>query len=122
MVPARPLTADLAHTLLGRLGARVERLDVRAVEDGVFMGDLLVRDREGRVHRLDCRPSDGVALALRDRATIRVECTVMEEARTMDLAELDPPRHAISADDDAGRARLLATLGDLDPQDLGYKM
>ncbi|MCB9544668.1 MAG: bifunctional nuclease family protein [Myxococcales bacterium] len=120
--PARPLTADLVHSVLGRLGARVERLDVRAVEDGVFLGDLLVRDASGRVHRIDCRPSDGVALVLRDAGVIRVERAVMEEARPMDLAELDPPRHAISADDEAGRARLLATLGDLDPAELGLEM
>lgn len=122
--PSRPLTPDLAHSMLERLGASVERLDIRGVEEGVFFGDLLVRDREGRVHRFDCRPSDGVAMVLRSGGLIRVERAVMETARPLVEEEptADPAPLTVSADDASGRQRLLEALADLDPEDLGYKM
>jgi len=122
--PPRPLTTDLAFALVDRLGATVERLDIRGVEDGVFFGDLLLRDREGRVHRFDCRPSDGVALVLRSGGVIRVERTVMESARPLveDEPTVDPAPLTVSADDAAGRQRLLDALADLDIATLGYMM
>lgn len=114
--PARPLTHDLLHGLLDRLGARVTRFDLRRVEEGVFYGDLCVHDAQGRAHRFDCRPSDGVALALRADAPIRASVAVMHSARLNETA----PRVslAIQADDDAGRQRLLDALAELDPKSL----
>lgn len=115
--PARPLTHDLLHVLLDRLGARVTRFDLRRVEDGIFYGDLCVRDAQGRAHRFDCRPSDGVALALRADAPIRASIAVMHEARVHEGA-LPRTSLAIQSDDAAGRRRLLAALADLDPESL----
>ena len=115
--PPRPLTHDLLHRILDRLGARVTRFDLRRVEDGVFYGDLCVHDASGRAHRFDCRPSDGVALALRAGAPIRASLAVMQAARVHDG---EPPRVslAVRSDDAAGRRRLLAALAELDPESL----
>ena len=115
--PPRPLTHDLLHDVLDRLGARVTRFDLRRVEDGVFYGDLCVHDAQGRAHRFDCRPSDGVALALRADAPIRASIAVMQTARVHEGVE---PRIslAIRADDADGRRRLLAALAELDPESL----
>lgn len=115
--PSRPLCHDLLSSLLERLGARVVRLDVRAIEAKAFHGDLCVRDAEGRLHRLDCRPSDGIALALRAGAPLRASTKVLEVARlNQDEA---PPSLAIPADDTEGRARLVAALAELDPELMG---
>lgn len=116
--PARPLCHDLLGTLLDRLGAEVVRLDVRSIEEKTFHGDLCVRDAQGRLHRLDCRPSDGIALALRAGAPMRASTDVLAVARVVD----DEPQAvslAISADDAAGRERLIAALAELDPAALG---
>ena len=61
---------------------------------------------------IDARPSDAIALALRARAPIFVEDTVIDNAKTIDFA-------SERADSD----RLQKWLESLDPDDLGkYKM
>jgi bifunctional DNase/RNase len=61
---------------------------------------------------IDARPSDAIALALRTRAPIYVEETVIDHAKTVDFASEKP-------DSD----RLHKWLESLDPDDLGkYKM
>ena len=61
---------------------------------------------------IDARPSDAIALALRTRAPIFVEETVIDHAKTVDFSPDKP-----DAD------RLHKWLESLDPEDLGkYKM
>jgi bifunctional DNase/RNase len=61
---------------------------------------------------IDARPSDAIALALRARAPIFVEDTVIDNAKTVDFS-------TEKADSD----RLHKWLESLDPDDLGkYKM
>jgi len=61
---------------------------------------------------VDARPSDAIALALRTRAPILVEETVIENAKTVDSA-------SESVDSD----RLQQWLESLDPDEMGkYKM
>lgn len=114
----RPLSHDLMAQLIERLGAVVERIDIRSIEADVFHGDLCVRDARGRLHRFDCRPSDGIALALRAGARIRASAAVLESARLIE-DDAPMPSLAVSADDAAGRRRLLEALAELDPERLG---
>ena len=61
---------------------------------------------------IDARPSDAIALALRARAPIFVEDTVIDHAKTVDFAP-----------DKENAERLQKWLESLDPDDLGkYKM
>ena len=61
---------------------------------------------------IDARPSDAIALALRTRAPIFVEETVIDNAKTVDFAS-----------EKADADRLQKWLESLDPDDLGkYKM
>ena len=61
---------------------------------------------------IDARPSDAIALALRTRAPIFVEETVIDNAKP-----------SISAAEKADAERLQKWLESLDPDDLGkYKM
>lgn len=114
----RPLSHDLMAQLVERLGARVVRIDIRSIEANVFHGDLCVRDARGRLHRFDCRPSDGIALALRAGAQIRASRAVLESARLID-EDAPLPSLAVSADDAAGRRRLALALAELTPERLG---
>ena len=61
---------------------------------------------------IDARPSDAIALALRTRAPIFVEDTVIDHAKTVDFST-----------EKADADRLHKWLESLDPDDLGkYKM
>jgi bifunctional DNase/RNase len=61
---------------------------------------------------IDARPSDAIALALRTRAPILVEESVIDNAKTVDFTS-----------DRADNERLQKWLESLDPEELGkYKM
>ena len=75
---ARPLTHDLILALADRLEAPVARLVIDDYSNGTYYARLILTSSDGPVS-LDCRPSDGVALALRAKAPILASDAVMEE-------------------------------------------
>jgi bifunctional DNase/RNase len=75
----RPLTHDLMTTLLGTLGARLERVEVTKLDEGTFYAELTLVTRQGpRI--VDARPSDAIALAVRSEASIWIAEQVLEDA------------------------------------------
>jgi len=107
----RPMTHDLLRNIIQDLKATVERIVVCDVHDNTYYAMIYVT-REGQTMAIDARPSDAIALALRTRAPIFVEETVIEQAKTVDFNTEKP-------DSD----RLHKWLESLDPEDLGkYKM
>jgi len=77
--PPRPVTHDLFAALLEALDMRVERVEVTEVRDGTFIAELAVQGPGGD-RRLDSRPSDAIALAVRVNAPLFVREEVLEEA------------------------------------------
>ncbi len=107
----RPMTHDLLRNVIQDLNAMVERIVVCDLQDNTFYA-LIYLTRNGETMAIDARPSDAIALALRTRAPIFVEESVIDHAKTADLAPDKP-----DAD------RLHKWLESLDPDDLGkYKM
>ena len=60
---ARPLTHDLLDELVGLLGGEVIEVRIDQLIDGAYTASIDVRHKR-RVHTLDARASDAVALAL----------------------------------------------------------
>src|SRR3954471_15534749 len=77
----RPLTHDLMADLMDSLDARVERVEVTELRDGAFLAELAVTGPRGD-RRLDTRPSDGIALAMRFDAPVFVSDEVLDAAGT----------------------------------------
>lgn len=75
----RPQTHDLLKSVIIQLGARVERIVVSDLSDDVFYARILL-DMNGRHVEVDSRPSDAIALAVRVKAPIFVEESVLEKA------------------------------------------
>jgi hypothetical protein len=75
----RPMTHDLIKNMLDLLDAQLVRLDVTALESGTFYADMHLQ-LPGRVIQITCRPSDGIALALRSGAPVFVAEAVIDEA------------------------------------------
>jgi bifunctional DNase/RNase len=76
---ARPQTHDLIKNILNTLNARLLRVEVIALRDDVFFGNLVVEAND-RVYNVDTRPSDALALAVRAHVPIQVAREVMDSA------------------------------------------
>lgn len=82
----RPMTHDLISNLLVGLRGQLDRVEIYKLEDNVFFGYLVVSERSGAteelisVVKIDSRPSDAIALALRADCPILVADAVMVEA------------------------------------------
>ena len=76
---ARPLTHDLLKNIFTSLDARVLRVEVVALRDDTFYGNI-VAELNGRTVNIDSRPSDALALAVRTHVPIMVTRSVMDSA------------------------------------------
>jgi uncharacterized protein len=87
---SRPLTHDLMLGLLRELGGALVQVEITAVEDATYFASLVIQ-REGILEplRLDTRPSDGIALAIRVGAPILAEEDLLD-AVDVELAEGGP--------------------------------
>jgi len=76
---ARPVTHDLLSNVVRDMGGTVSNIVISRLNDGVFFADLNI-DVNGEKLTIDCRPSDAIAIAVRNNASILVQDEVMEEA------------------------------------------
>jgi bifunctional DNase/RNase len=107
----RPMTHDLLRNIITDLDGSVDRVVVNDLRDNTFYAVIHLTVRGERV-AVDSRPSDAIALALRTRAPILVEESVIDNAKTVD-----------AAGDREDNDRLQKWLESLDPEELGkYKM
>ncbi len=83
--PPRPLAHDVMATLVEELAAHVDAIEVTTLGDGTFRAAISVIGADGE-HRLDTRPSDALALAVRVGAPVFVSDDVLEYASAL-LAE-----------------------------------
>jgi bifunctional DNase/RNase len=80
----RPMTHDLMKNIIGEVGVRVDRVEVHDFRDDIFYATIFLVGPEGREIRVDSRPSDALALALRTGARICVARKVIEDAKRID--------------------------------------
>ena len=80
----RPMTHDLLRNIITDLDGRVDRIVVSDLKDNTFFA-LIHLTVKGEGVAVDARPSDAIALALRTRAPILVEESVIDNAKTVDF-------------------------------------
>lgn len=115
----RPITHDLMTDVIARLGGKLERVEIDRVDGPVFYASIVMasiphegEDPEGAPAeeiRIDARPSDAIALAVRSNAPIYVEDDVMNRAGSIsyqtevnteeELARFDAFVESLSPDD-----------------------
>ena len=109
----RPLAHDLLRDLLGATGAQLRQVEVVDLREGTYYADLVIRDSSDGLLRLDCRPSDAIAVALRVGAPILVHEHVLAEERP------EPQEFPSPADKEGWKK----VLEEMKPEDFGkYKM
>jgi bifunctional DNase/RNase len=85
----RPFTHDLFLELLDKFSISLRFLQIDSIENGVFYAQLVL-SADHHEEYIDCRPSDGIALALRGDVPIFVDETVLLSAgqRIQDLPKM----------------------------------
>jgi bifunctional DNase/RNase len=106
----RPMTHDLLCDIVRSLEGRVERIVVTDLKDNTFYA-LIHLHRNGQVYKVDARPSDAIALALRAKAPIYADTAVIEAAKNIDPTE-----------DSRDTERLRKWLDTLDESELGKQI
>lgn len=82
----RPMTHDLMSSLLAKLDAKLEEVQIHDLRGGTYYGWLKLRVAQRAEPMLvDTRPSDGLALALRTGAQIRLARKVLDQTPEFDF-------------------------------------
>ena len=85
----RPFTHDLFIDLCAKFSITLRSLQIDSIDDGVYYAQLiLVSDHHEEY--LDCRPSDGIALALRADIPIYVDESILATSgqKSADLPDI----------------------------------
>lgn len=95
--PPRPMTHDLASSMISALGATLDRVLVDELDGNTFLGmlELRVPGQDDPI-RVDSRPSDALALAVRTGASIHVAPAVLVAGEDLDYEGL-PDRQVVTA-------------------------
>ena len=75
----RPMTHDLVTEMLSQLDAQVVRITVTELRENTFYAQITVQ-QDGSEIEIDSRPSDAIALAIREDAPIFAADRVIEES------------------------------------------
>ena len=76
---SRPLTHDLLDEMVGKLGGKMIRAQVDALEENVYIGTVVLKRGE-EIIKFDARPSDAIALAIGNKVPIFVSKKVLDQA------------------------------------------
>ncbi len=103
----RPMTYDLFHGVLGALGAKVTRVVIMDVDGDVYYARLFIQAEnelsQKKILEMDARPSDCIALAVRDEAPIFMVKSIWEkQADVSDLLENMKDMHSSEEDEEEG--------------------
>ncbi len=75
----RPLSHDLLGNIIGQLGGNVQSIIVHDLTNDTFFAKIII-DIKGKSLEIDSRPSDALALAVRAKAPIFAEESVLAKA------------------------------------------
>ena len=110
-VSPRPMTHDLLKLVINNLGAEVVSIIVSELKDDTFYAEINLRLGDGKVIKIDSRPSDAMALGLRAKVPIYVAEDVMNSSGiNQDMMDASPEE------------QLKMVLDNLKPEDFGGKV
>jgi bifunctional DNase/RNase len=116
VIPPRPLTHDLMQDIVESLDATLTAVQVTAMEEGVFMASLLMRDPNGNAVSVSARPSDAIALALRTHSNILADSDLLDSVG-IEIPE-DVAQDAVNASGDTSEMeRFREFLDQINPED-----
>lgn len=122
MKAARPLTHDLAASLIRGLGGALDRVLITRVEESTYYAELVIH-RGDEIFSVDARPSDSIAIALRLAARVFTSEGLLTETSIQLPAEgaeaFDAPPPLEGSGNPLTPEQLQEYLRRLNPEDLG---
>lgn len=112
----RPMTHDLAQSIINGLGGLLRRVQVTRVHEGTFFAELHF-NKGGQPVLVDARPSDAIALALRLEAPIFVADALFQDDGDDVAGAGDTP--PAGEGDQLSADELKRHLAQLRPEDFG---
>ena len=103
----RPLTHDLLKSLVDALEADCVEIRISALRDNTYFAEIHLRSNRG-LRKIDSRPSDALALAVRCGCSILVARDVFEKGHVQ-----------LEASEEREEDALRRRLEEIDPEDLG---
>lgn len=80
--PKRPITHDLIYNMFKTLGINVLEVLITKVEEDIFYGEIVIEHNQ-KIFRIDSRPSDAIALA------VRFDCPIYAYKSVIDKEGID---------------------------------
>ena len=90
----RPMTHDLLKSVIEKVGAEVVSVLVSELKEATFYAEITLRLSNEEVIKIDSRPSDAIALALRANVPIYVAEEIMASSSiSQDSMKMDDKEH-----------------------------
>jgi uncharacterized protein len=113
---SRPMTHDLFKQVMEELNVVINKIVVNDLKDNTYYATIYMTSN-GVEHRIDSRPSDAIAIALRTNAKIYMEESVIEKSKRIELKKPD------DMTSEEAKKKWAEILENLNPEDFGkYKM
>ena len=80
----RPMTHDLIKCIMGDLEAVLAKVIITDIIENTYYAELYI-EKDGQIKIIDCRPSDAVAMALKNGAKIYVSRQVLNTSVFADV-------------------------------------
>jgi hypothetical protein len=78
------MTHDLIKNIMGNMEAVLVKVIITDIIENTYYAELYI-EKDGQINTIDCRPSDAVALALKNGAKIYVSSQVLETSVFADV-------------------------------------
>jgi hypothetical protein len=126
----RPLTHDLCRRIILGLGATVQKVEISRVQNNTYFAELVLQ-RGDELLKIDARPSDSIAIALRFNAPIFAHESLLSHGLQVHSQLISDPGMALPPNpeddhiDEEESRRLLSSdqlkehLESLRPEDFG---
>jgi bifunctional DNase/RNase len=119
---ARPLTHDLAASLVKGLGGMLKRVMITRVEENTYYAEMVIQ-RGDEIISIDARPSDSIAIALRLQSRLYTTDELLAATAIQLTHAPEPTESAPPEPQEPGSKmtpeELQAYLRRLNPEDLG---
>ena len=76
----RPMTHDLIVNILTGINAKIKSIEICDIRDNTFYAILNIKHASNKLVRIDSRPSDAIAIAVREKCDIFATLDVLEKA------------------------------------------
>lgn len=113
--PPRPMTHDLFQSVLEKHHIKLEEVQIKDLQDGVFYASLIFKNEAG-YQTIDSRPSDAIALALRSDCPIFTTREVLLKAGI--TSSINDPKLSVSSVDKAVQFKNLTDISAISKKNL----